>query len=60
MDFGYPDTGTVECMIAAAMRRAETDWRKSLVAQTLADIQSTVDGKTPHAGPRMRKWLAAA
>jgi len=48
------------CAIAAAMRRAEAQWRQSLAAQTLADIQSTVDGKAPHAGPRMRNWLATA
>lgn len=46
------------CVIAAAMRQAEVQWRRSLEVQTLADIQSTVDGKAPHAAPRMRDWLS--
>lgn len=48
------------CVIAVAMRRAEVQWRQSLAAQTLADIQATVDGNAPHAGPRMRTWLTPA
>ena len=48
------------CVIAAAMRDAEVQWRRALAAQTLADIQATVDGKAAHAAPRMRKWLTAA
>ena len=48
------------CVIAAAMRDAEVQWRRALAAQTLADIQATVDGKAARAGPRMREWLTAA
>ncbi len=46
------------CVIAAAMRDAETAWRRSLSSMTIADIQRTVDGKATHAGARMRRWLS--
>lgn len=46
------------CVIAGAMRDAETAWRRSLSSVTVADIQASVDGKAAHAGERMRRWLA--
>lgn len=45
-----------ECVIAVAMRRADTAWRRELADQTLADIQSTIDRDAPLAGERMRSW----
>jgi Rrf2 family protein len=45
-----------ECVIAAAMRKADIAWRRALAAQTLADIQATIDHDAPLAGIRMRKW----
>ena len=47
-----------ECVIASAMRRAEVAWRRALAAQTLADIQATIDRDSPIAGERMRRWYA--
>jgi Rrf2 family protein len=45
-----------ECVIALAMRKADVAWRRALEAQTLADIQTTIDRDAPLAGVRMRKW----
>jgi Rrf2 family protein len=45
-----------ECVIAAAMRRADVAWRRALADQTLADIQRTIDRDAPLAGIRMREW----
>jgi Rrf2 family protein len=48
------------CVIAAAMRRAETAWRQALAAQSLADVQAAADRSAPWAGARMRQWYAAS
>ena len=45
-----------ECVIAAAMRRADVAWRRELAGQTLADIQSTIDRDAPLARERMHAW----
>jgi len=45
-----------ECVFAKAMRRADVAWRHELAAQTLADIQASIDGDSPKAGERMRRW----
>jgi Rrf2 family protein len=45
-----------ECVVAAAMRTADVAWRKALREQTIADIQSQIDGDTPVARQRMRDW----
>jgi Rrf2 family protein len=45
-----------ECVIALAMRKADTAWRRALADQTLADIQRTIDRDSPLAGERMRAW----
>jgi Rrf2 family protein len=45
-----------ECVIAAAMRRADVAWRQALRAQTLADVQTSIDADAPVAGKRMRRW----
>jgi Rrf2 family protein len=45
-----------QCVIAAAMRRADVAWRRELAAQTLADIRTTIDGESPLARERMSAW----
>ena len=45
-----------QCVIAAAMRRADIAWRRELAAQTLADIRTTIDRDAPLAQQRMRDW----
>jgi Rrf2 family protein len=47
-----------ECVIARAMRTAETAWRRALADQTLADIRAAADHDAPRARASIRRWYA--
>ncbi len=61
-----PGVGTPErilrtpCAVNAAMRRAETQWRKALAAQTLADVSAAVTRKAPKVAEQTREWYETA
>ena len=44
------------CTIAAAMRRADTAWRRELAGQTLADVVAAADRSAPAARERAQRW----
>jgi Rrf2 family protein len=48
-----------QCVIAAAMRRADVAWRRELAAQTLADIRAAADRGAPQAIDLARSWYEA-
>jgi Rrf2 family protein len=49
-----------ECVIAKAMRTAETAWRRALAEQSLADVRAAADRNAPRAGTSIRRWYAEA
>ncbi|EON22615.1 DNA-binding protein [Nocardioides sp. CF8] len=56
-----PATGEackVPCGIAKVMAAAETAWRDSLQAVTLADLAATLDSTSPGAWDAVRHWLS--
>ncbi|HEX7745592.1 MAG TPA: Rrf2 family transcriptional regulator [Micromonosporaceae bacterium] len=50
----------IGCTIDVAMRGAELAWRRSLAAQTLADIAAEVERRYPNTPRRTRRWFAPA
>lgn len=56
---GQPDVDYRQhCVLAQAMSRADLAWRKELAAQTLAEIQSVVQGRFPKAPEETSAALA--
>jgi len=49
----------IPCAIAQAMRAAELGWRKHLAAQTIADIKTVIEDRSPNSGDDIRHWLTA-
>lgn len=47
-----------ECVISQAMSGADLAWRRELAAQTIADIEATVEQRYPGSGDRTRRWFA--
>ncbi|WP_067486434.1 RrF2 family transcriptional regulator [Actinomadura hibisca] len=50
---------TSPCAVNAAMTRAEMAWRRSLAAQTLADVAADAERDSPGLPERVRAWYAS-
>jgi Rrf2 family protein len=48
----------IPCAISQAMRAAELDWRKQLASQTIADIKTVIEHRSPSSGDDIRHWLS--
>jgi Rrf2 family protein len=47
----------IPCAISQAMRTAELGWRKHLASQTIADIRTVIEDRSPNSGDDIRRWL---
>jgi Rrf2 family protein len=45
------------CTVSQAMRKAELAWRGSLADQTLAELKSAVERRSPATVDRTRRWF---
>jgi Rrf2 family protein len=45
-----------QCAVAAAMRRADVAWRRTLAEQTLADVKAAADRSAPESERLIRDW----
>jgi len=49
---------TIPCQLDLAFGTAELAWRKSLAAQTLADVQAAAEANTPSLADNLKGWYA--
>jgi Rrf2 family protein len=49
--------GQVPCAISQAMRAAELGWRKHLASQTIADLKTAIEHRSPGSGAGVRHLL---
>jgi Rrf2 family protein len=50
-----PGTFRSPCAVSAGMQRAELAWRRSLAAQTIADVRAEADTRAPGVAPAVRR-----